>query len=140
MALTTAADYSGCIEFTVGYCGFQRFDSGKFAVSFEWSGASGERIYGKDPTLLGITASVLYVDMIQTSCSSGHINLYDGSGGTLLPGSIACTSGAAAAVNILDFGKDPLRCLTADTTSSLCVSADNGWVAGFIKCHWGTSL
>ncbi len=147
MGLTTgqkSGDMSGCVEATIGFFGYNRFDSGKMGISWDYTGGSDERIFGKDPTMnLNDQTSLnnaLYLDYIQMSCSTGGpVTLLDGSAGVPVV-ALACgdTSGGSTNSAFWDFRKDPLICLTADSTESLCVSsAVNGYVAGYVKCHWG---
>ena len=148
MALTTGqkdGDISGCVEMTIRYFGYHRFNSGKMGLSFDYTGASDENLIGKDITLNGndstSTSNVLYVDKVQLSCGScGPVAIFDGSAGAEPIVALAASdvSGVTSNEASWDFGGDPLVCLTGDTTQSLCVSsAANGHIAGFIKCHWG---
>lgn len=152
MALTTGAkdgDMSGCVEMTVDYFGYNRFESGKIGICFDFTGGSDENIIGKDPTMgQGDTTGAcktlaLYVDYIQlNACSTGAggpVAICDGSGGVPFV-SLAIHDGSLTSSNSAswDFGKDPLVCLTADNTQSLCVSsAANAYISGFVKCYWG---
>lgn len=149
MALTTGAkngDLSGCVEMTIGYFGYTRFSSGKMGITFDCTGASDENIVGKDPTigldnLIGACKGLaLYVDYIQLSCgTTGTIAICDGSdGGPIVDLASGDTSGGSSNAGTWDFKDDPLVCLTADNTQSLCVSSEfGGQIAGFIKCGWG---
>lgn len=130
------ADISDCYEMTAGYGGFNRFNSGKMGIGFDCTGNSSERIFGKDPTVC-VTAAVLYLDYAMLSCGTGSVNFVDGSDGDSLFGVAGCTSLGGNSQE-WDFQADPLMCLTAESTSSLCISADNGEVRGFIKVHWGS--
>jgi hypothetical protein len=148
MALTTgtkAGDMSGCVEATVGYFGYNRFDSGKIGVSFDYTGGSDERLFGKDVTMMIGDATVfnnaLYVEYITLSTcgTAGPVALIDGSQGipivTLSGSDVSYGNGNSGE---WDFKDDPLVCLTADNTDSLCVSsALDGWVSGYVKCYWG---
>ncbi len=144
MTLTTGAagDMSNCVEATVGFFGYNRFDSGKIGVSWDFTANAQERIVGKDPALnsndLTTFKQVLYVDFLQMSCGSGGpIALYDGSGGTLIA-ALAGVSVGGGNNGMWDFRGDPLVCLTADNTQSLCISSADAMNTGFVKCHWGT--
>lgn len=83
------------------------------------------------------TASV-YVDLIQLSCSSaGGPAIYDGSSGDSITGRLACGTEVFHS-QVWDFRDDPIQCLGADTTDTLCVSmAGAGPYQGFMKYHWG---
>jgi hypothetical protein len=136
-------DVSGCLEVSSGYGNLTRFNSGKFGVSFDSTGGADERIWGKDPTV-DATKSVLYVDAIQlAACASGgNVALIDGSGGsplvTLANSDVSYGGGVR---EYWDFRDDPLVCLTADNTQSLCVSSTlSGHISGFVKCWWGPLL
>lgn len=150
MALTTgsqAGDMSGCIEMTVGYFGYHRFESGKIGLTWDCTGGTDERLIGKDPTMIAGDTTVfnnaLYIDMIQLAgcASGGNVALYDGSGGsepvmTLAIGDTTDYEGHQS--EVWDFGRDALVCLTAESTSSLCISSTiGGHISGFIKCGWG---
>lgn len=146
MALTTgsAGDISGCIEATVGYFGLNNFNSGRYGISFDFTGDD-ERIIGKDPTSVG-AGNALYIDYVQlATCGTGAVGqvaLCDGSGGvpfiTLTAHDGTLTSGN---VGVWDFKDDPLVCLTADNTQSVCISsAASAQTSGFIKCYWGPNL
>jgi len=134
-------DISGCLEASAGYGNLIRFDSGKFGVSFDSTGGVDERIWGKDPTV-DVTASALYIEYIQlTGCATGGpVALIDGSTGQAIV-SLAnsdASYGGGGLSGVWDFRNDPLVCLTAETTQSLCISSTvNGHLAGFIKCGWG---
>lgn len=134
-------DFSGCLEVSSGYGNMLRFDSGKYGVAFDTTGGVDERIWGKDPTCC-VTGSALYIDLIQmTGCAtSGPCALIDGSGGEAIV-SLAnsdASYGGGGLSGIWNFGNDPLICMTAESTSSLCLSSTvNGHIAGFFRCWWG---
>ena len=141
-------DVSGCLEVSSGYGNFMRFNSGKYGVAFDSTGGTDERIFGKDPTMnlddatyVGGNSLYLYYVQLAGCASGGNIALIDGSGVgqaivTLAIGDITPTSGHQS--EVWDFRDDPLICLTADNTQSLCVSSTiNGHISGFIKCGWG---
>jgi len=130
-------DVSGCVEFSSGYFGFNRFDSGKFGIAFDCTGDTQDGIFGKDPTV-DVTAQVLYLDYLELACTTTSARIYDGSGGTILAAALASdVSGVSANTQTWDFRGDPLRCLTAESTSSLCLSSGDGYVSGFMKVWWG---
>lgn len=135
------ADVSSCLEATSGYGNLIMFNSGRYGVEFDSTGGVDELIWGKDPTIAEITKSVLYVDYIYLfGCATGGpISLCDGSGGARIVtagGSDASYGGGSW--GMWDFRDDPLRCLTAESTSSLCMSSTvNGHCGGFVKCWWG---
>ena len=142
MALTTgnAGDMSNCVEATVGYFGYNRFDSGALGVSWDFTANASELIVGKDPALNSNDATtfsnVLSLKYLQLSCGSGGpVALYDGSTGTLIA-AIAGVSVGGGNSCTWDFHKDPLMCLTADNTHSLCISSADAMNTGFIKCSW----
>ncbi len=150
MALTTGTkpgDMSGCVEMTVGYFGYNRFDSGKIGISFDYTGESDELIFGKDPTMIAGDSTVfnnaLYIEYIQlaTCGSGGPVSLLDGTSTNSVP--IVTIAGSDVSYGsgnsqVWDFGKDPIVCLTAETTESICVSsAGENYVSGFVKCYWG---
>lgn len=153
MALTSGAkdgDMSGCVEMTVDYFGYNRFNSGKIGVTWDYTGGSDENIIGKDPTiglddLTGaLKKQALYVYYLQIAgcASGGPVAICDGSDGapivSLALGDDTASKGANS--QVWDFRDDPLICLTADNTQSLCVSsATNGHIAGYVKCGWGPS-
>lgn len=150
MALTTgtqAGDMSGCVEMTIGYFGYHRFNSGKLGISFDYTGGSDENVIGKDITLNAndttVTGMVLHIEQVQLSCGScGPVAIFDGSAGTEPIVALAASdvSGVTSNEGSWDFRGDPLICLTGDTTQSLCVSsAANGHIAGFIEAWWGPS-
>jgi len=133
-------DVSGCLEVSSGYGNLLRYDSGKFGIQFDSTGGVDERIWGKDPTV-DVTAQAFYLEYAQLfGCpSGGPISLTDGSGGSKIVtvgGSDVSYGGGSQAV--WDFQRDPLKCLTADSTQSLCMSsAANGYCGGFVKGYWG---
>lgn len=135
-----SGDVSGCLEVSSGYGNFLSFNTGHFGVEFDSTGGADERLFGKDPTV-DVTGSVLYVEYIQLfGCpTGGPISLTDGSGGARIVtvgGSDASYGGGDSAV--WDFKDDPLKCLVAENTQSLCMSsAANGHCGGFVKCYWG---
>ena len=133
-----AADLSGCIEASAGYYGFFRFTTGSIGISFDSTGGTDERIYGKDSTsATDITRAKFHLEYLQLSCSSGPIALLDGSedGTTIAP--LACGTDSANS-GTWDFRDDPLVCLAAENTQSLCISSpDAGHMGGFIKGYWG---
>jgi hypothetical protein len=145
MALTTgsAGDLSNCVEATVGYFGYNRFNSGRIGVSWDYTANADELIVGRDPALnsndLTTFSQVLHVDYLQMSCGSGGpIALYDGSAGALIA-ALAGVSVGGGNNGTWDFKGDPLICLTSDGTQSLCISSADAMNTGFIKCHWGPS-
>ena len=136
-------DVSGCLEVSSGYGNMLRFESGKFGISFDCTGGIDERIWGKDPTAV-YGATALYVDKIQlATCGTGGggpIALIDGSAAGEAIVTLAAHDGTLSSWNegTWDFKGDPLVCLTADNTQSLCVSSTtNAFISGFIKCWWG---
>ena len=149
MALTTGAnagDMSGCVEMTVGFFGYNRFNSGKIGIGWDYTGGSDERVFGKDPTMIAGDTTVfnnaLYLEYIQLAgcASGGPVALIDGSTGvpivTLAQGDTTAHNGANS--QVWDFRDDPIMCLTAESTVSLCISsALPGHVSGYIKCSWG---
>jgi len=143
MALTTSSDVSGCLEVTVGYGNLIRFDSGKFGIEFDSTGGTDERIWGKDPTCGDMTSQVFFLEYVQlaSDATGGPISLVDGSGGSrivTLTGTDTTVVGGGAGIGVWDFRDDPLRCLTADSTQSLCMSsAVKGYCGGFLKGYWG---
>lgn len=136
-----AADFSGCCEFSGAYGRFNYFESGKFGVDFDFTGNSSERIYGKDPTEASdITKAAFFLDYFRLSCTSGgsYLTLTDGSAGAKML-QLYCNTDVGGREE-WDFADDPLVCLTAENTQSLCISAtQNGFVTGYIKGHWGTA-
>lgn len=137
------ADVSDCLEVSSGYGNLIRFDSGRYGVEFDSTGGADERIFGKDPTMVGFTAAVLYVDYIYLySCATGGpISLCDGSGGSrIVSAGGSDVSYVNGAWGVWDFKDDPLVCMTAESTQSLCMSsAVNGYCGGFVKCWWGVA-
>ena len=130
-------DMSGCLEMTTGYGNFFRFNSGKIGVSWDCTGGTTERIYGKDPTT-DATNQAFYLEYAQLTCASGSAAYYDGSAGSLLLQiMVSDVSPSGCNNSVWDFRPDALACLTADGTQSICVSAANGHVSGFIKGYWG---
>ena len=135
-------DVSGCLEVSSGYGNMIRFDSGKFGVSFDCTGGVDERIWGKDPTV-DVTAQGLYIEYIQlTGCATGGPTaLIDGSDAGQAIVSLAnsdASYGGGGLSGVWDFHNDPIICLTAENTESICISSTvNGHVAGFMKCYWG---
>ncbi|MHC4603983.1 MAG: hypothetical protein ACYS6W_11715 [Planctomycetota bacterium] len=133
-----ANDVSGCLEMTAAYASFNRFDSGLYGVGFDCTGNASERIWGKDPTAC-VTASTCYLHYLALTCGSSTVNLVDGSGGAQITCPLAfidVTSGGPQSI-VYDFRDDPLALLTAENTQSLCISATNGYVQGFMKLSWG---
>jgi len=133
-----ATDFSGCVEMSAGYYGFNYFQSGHVGIAFDCTGNASERIYGKDPTsATDITKATFYLERVYLGCGSASAALYDGSAGYKITGKIHIDKSAQADNINLDFGKDPLRVLVAENTQSLCISAADGLVSGFIKGYWG---
>ena len=137
-----AADLSGCLEVSTGYGNLLRFNSGHFGIEFDSTGGVDERIWGKDPTAC-VTGAVFYLEYVQLSTgdsTGGTVSLVDGSAAsvkivTLQSGDVSYGSGMSG---VWDFRDDPLRCLTACNTQSLCMSSTiNGRCGGFIKGYWG---
>ncbi len=149
MALTTgtAGDMSLCVEATVGYFGYHRFESGKIGLTWDFTGGTDELLIGKDPDIVAGDVTVfnnaLYLDMIQLAgcASGGNVALYDGSAGdepvmTLAIGDTTDYEGHQS--QLWDFRGDALVCLTAESTESLCISSTiNGHISGFLKFAWG---
>jgi len=142
MALVTSSDMSGCCEFTVGYGNFLHFNSGKYGIEFDSTGGTDERIFGKDPTNADITKSAFWLEYIQLTAgdsSGGALSVMDGSTGlkiVTLPAGDSSYSGGLS--QVWDFKDDPIACLTADATYSLCMSSTvKGFCGGFIKGYWG---
>ena len=133
-----ANDVSGCLEMTAGYGFFNRFDSGLYGVGFDCTGNGTERIWGKDPTAC-VTGSSCYLHYLVLTCGSATADLVDGSGGSKIFGAMAIADATAPSGNtaVYDFRGDPLVLLTAENTQSLCVTASNGRVQGFMKLSWG---
>jgi len=136
-------DFSGCLEVSSGYGNMLRFDSGKYGISFDCTGGTDERIWGKDPTAV-VGNQCLYIDKIQLStCGTGgggSIALVDGSAAGQAIVTLSAHDGTLTSGNqgLWDFGNDALVCLTADNTQSLCVSSTaSAFVSGFVKCWWG---
>ena len=136
-------DISGCLEVSSGYGNLMRFDSGKFGIEFDCTGGADERVWGKDPTV-DVTASVLYLEYIQLAGDStgGLVSLVDGSAAgkrvVTLPCSDTTVIGGNAGIGVWDFRNDPIICMTAENTQSLCISSTvKGYCGGFVKCYWG---
>ena len=129
-------DMSGCVEITAAYGDFRVFSSGHYGILFDTTGNGSERIWGKDPTA-DVTNASFYLELLRLTCGSGAVQFYDGSAGKrLVPGTLGADIGSIQEV-IYNFEDDPLICLTSDSTVSLCISAGNGNVKGFIKGYWG---
>lgn len=144
MAITSgsAGDMSNCVEATVGFFGYNRFDSGKIGVSWDFTANASERIVGRDPALnsndLTTFNQVLYVHSVQMSCGTGGpITLYDGSAGSQLITLAGSDMTGGGNSGNWDWRDDPLVCLTAEGTQSLCISSADALNAGFIKFSWG---
>ena len=136
-------DVSGCLEVSSGYGNMLKFGSGKYGVSFDCTGGTDERIWGKDPTAV-YGAMALYVDSIQLSAcgtgGGGPVALIDGSAAGQAIVTLSVHDGTLTSGNEGNwgFGDDPLVCLTADNTQSLCISSTtSAFISGFIKCWWG---
>jgi hypothetical protein len=130
-------DVSGCLEMTAAYCNFMKFDSGRFAIVWDCTGDADEVIFGKDPTV-DVTGSAFYLDYLKLGCTSTPVRLYDGSGGALIASLVVSdVSPSANMAETWDFRGDPLKCLVAENTESLCISAADGHTWGFIKGGWG---
>lgn len=82
--------------------------------------------------------SAAYIEYIQLSCSSGSLPaIYDGSAGSSVTGRLTCGTGAFTSQE-WDFKDDPVVCLGADDTETICVSVSAaGPYQGFIKGYWG---
>lgn len=136
-------DVSGCLEVSSGYGSLTKFSSGHFGISFDCTGGTDERIWAKDPTV-DATNNACYLEYVQlAACGTmggGPIALTDGSGGATIVG-LAAHDGTLTlngCFGAWDFRDDPLVCLTADNTQSLCVSSTSeAQITGFIKCYWG---
>lgn len=136
-------DFSGCLEVSSGFGNMLRFNSGKYGISFDCTGGVDERIWGKDPTV-DVTVNALYLEYVQlATCGTaggGPVALVDGSAAGQAIVTLAAHDGTLtlSTEGSWDFRNDPLICLTADNTQSLCVSSTaNAFVSGFIKCYWG---
>ena len=133
-------DVSGCLEVSSGYGNLLKFDSGRFGVSFDSTGGVDERIWGKDPTA-EVTASSLYIEYLQLAgcATGGPLAFVDGSAGQAIVSlANSDTSYGGGAVGSWDFRGDPIRCLTAESTQSICISSTvNGHLSGFMTCYWG---
>lgn len=129
-----STDLSQCLETTTGYGAFGRTLSGHVFAEFDATGNASERAYGKDPACC-VTLAVFFLEYLQLGCASGGLNLYDGSGGSKILG---LADACLARTETWDFRNDPLRCLTACNTQSLCVSAANGFWKGTLIGTWGT--
>lgn len=134
-------DVSACLEVTDTYGNLLKFNSGKFGIAFDGTGDD-ELVWAKDPTA-DVTDAVLYIDYIQLAAcgtgAAGHVAICDGSEGEAIV-SLATHDGTLGSGNegTWDFKDDPLVCLTAESTQSLCVSAAaSAQFTGFIKCWWG---
>lgn len=131
-------DVSGCVEFSDTYFGFHRFDSGKYGINFDCTGDTQDVIFCKDPTA-DVTKAVLYLDYLRLGCGTTSAAILDGSDGTAIVRLRADSSVTAGGLADWDFGNDPMRCLTAESTQGICLSSGDGDVWGFIKVHWGAS-
>ena len=136
-------DVSGCLEVSSGYGNLVRFNSGKFGVSFDCTGGTDERIWGKDPTV-DVTDAALYIEYIQlATCGTAGgapVALIDGSAAGQAIVTLAAHDGTLTVSNegTWDFRDDPIICLTACNTQSVCISSTaNAQVTGFMKCYWG---
>ena len=134
-------DISGCLEVSSGYGNFFKHDSGKFGIEFDSTDGTDERIWGKDPTV-DATKSTFYLEYVQLSgdATGGPISLVDGSGGSKIV-TLVCSDTTVIGGSLFgtwDFRGDPLKCLVAENTQSLCMSSTvKGYCGGFIKGYWG---
>ena len=127
------SDISDCYEFTTAYSGFNKFNTGKIGVGFDFTGVSSEKIISKPGDF---TKAALYLEKVSLACGTNtFVNLVDGSTGSSILGLPGGSAGANSGE--WDFEKDPMKVLEAESTSSLCVSAWNGYVTGFVKAYWG---
>ncbi len=134
-------DISTNVEMTAAYCNFYRTDLGRFALEFDSSGAASERILAKDPTGGSQAGNCFHLEILKLVCTSGEVRLFDGSGGVSIfeiPGIVEMSRGRDTPFS-LDFRPDSLRCLTADNTQSLCISAGNGFWSGFVTGWFGNA-
>lgn len=134
------SDLSANIEMSANYRNFYRMDSGRIFLEFDASGGASERVLCKDPTGGNQTSNCFHIETISLACTSGDMALYDGSGGVRIfriPGQGDLSIGNR--VLQMDFRPDSLRCLTADNTQSLCVSAGNGFWAGHLTGWFGNA-
>lgn len=136
------ADYSTGIGSALGagLFGYNKTLSGKIGVSFDYTGSGVTLpVYGKDAVSFpsGSRTAAFYLTEVWLSCGTvGQVGLKDGSTGTDIL-RIGCGSTGANAI-YWDFKHDPLICLTADASVSLCISlAGNGMVAGRVNGFWG---
>jgi hypothetical protein len=138
-----AGDISGCYEMSSGGGGFFRFDTGKLGA--DWDVSDGDyKVIGKDGTN-DLTGSTFYLEQLFVAgCGTGMASvglLTDGSTGTTILGVPVNTGGDGSepvyASGAWDFKDDPVRCLTAESTLSLCVTCDGGFTRGSLKGYWG---
>ncbi len=149
MALTAGAnagDVSGAIEMTIGFFGFNKFNSGKYGLYFDFTGNSAEKLWGKDITMNAGDSTALpqafFLEYLQMNCGTGTgMAMLDGSAGTEIArlNQVDASNAGGGLHGVWDWRDDPLICLTADnTTTTLCVSAGNGFVSGYVKGYWGS--
>lgn len=129
------SDITKNIEMTAGYFTYQTSLQDRFCLGWEFTGGSSERLFCKDPTCGNQAGNCFYLETFQISCTSGSADAFDGSAGSKLWG-FACSSMVGAQL-FMDFRPNAIKCLTADNTSSFCISADNGYVSGHITGFFG---
>jgi hypothetical protein len=128
-----AVDFSGCVEMSDDFFGFNYSTGGKVALHFDATGAADEKMYGKDSTsATDITKSTFHIEQMQLSCSSGLVRIKDGSNGAPLL-AVGGASGTGGGSVFRDFGNDPILCLTSEFTQSLCLSSA-------ANCHWSCDI
>lgn len=136
------ADFSKGFEAVQG--SYQQTMSGQIHVCSFNNGNDSYKIYGKDPTITDITRQCFYLTGVQMFCSTGTLfRLMDGSVGATTDRNVivslasSCDAGANSAS--WDFHDDPMVCLTAEHTSTLCISADVScglWSVN-LQGYWG---
>lgn len=136
------ADMSKNVEMTSGYSNLYWMSSGKMFLEFDASGGSSERVLCKDPTSGSQTGNCFYIETFDMFCQSGNVNIYDGSAGVklfqvLCPANVDASRGNRFWSK--DFRPDALKCLTADNTQSLCISAANGFWTGHLTGWFGVA-
>jgi len=135
------ADFSLALETSANYGGFSYARNGRLVITADATGNASERIYGKDITLSDSTHyhATFWLDTCQINCGTNKVALYDGSAGAKILGAIGGDSSVGYGCMRWDFRQEGgIACLTADNTSSLCVSATNGNWNILITGSWGS--
>ena len=128
-------EWSKTVDAT-GFFGYNQTLNGQMSVEFEVTAIPvAGWILGKSTDVPDLSRQVFYLTEIWLSCGTSTVRIFDGSTGDAIVG-LSCASSGATSQH-WDFRHNPLLCLTADSTTYLCVSSNGINASGHINGYWG---